>query len=52
MMEAAKDRLHHTLGVLEHGMYPKRMCKRGRPLQAFKDEVSANKHKSEEAEMP
>jgi len=31
-IEAAKDRLYPALGVLEHGMYLKRMYERGRPL--------------------
>ena len=51
MMETAIDRQHHILGVLEHGMYLKRMCEHGRPLQIFKEEVSTNKCKSEEVEM-
>lgn len=31
-MESVNERRHYTLGVLEHGMYSKRMCKHGRPL--------------------
>ena len=31
-MKTAKERLHLALGVLEHGMYLKRMYERGRPL--------------------
>jgi len=30
MMKTANDRSHHILGVLEHGMYSKRICERGR----------------------
>ncbi len=45
IVEAVTDRRHYTLGVLEHGMYSKRMCKHGRPLRIFKEEVSANKSK-------
>lgn len=50
-METVIDRLHHALGVLEHGMYLERMCEHGRPLQTFKDEVPADKCKSEEVGM-
>lgn len=45
MVEIVMIEENHTLGVLEHGMYLKRMCERGRPLQTFKEEVFADKLK-------
>jgi len=46
-MKIASDRLHPALGVLEHGMYLKRMYERGRPHWIFKEEVPVDKSKQQ-----
>lgn len=47
-MKPLIERPNHALGVLEHGMYLKRMCEHEIPLRSSKEE-RANKCNSEGA---